>query len=193
MAKIALCVGHSRRGDRTGALNTHNVSEYAFNRHLARHTAAILRERGHDPLVIDDYQKLGYSAAMCWLADAVKDFGADVAVEFHFNSAGPFATGHEWLHWHSSVRGQALAQSFNKAFKAAFPKARARGVKPISEDDRGGGFLRRTHCPAVILEPFFGSNKEETDHYTRRSTKLAQAYAEALDAYFRVDNATPEN
>lgn len=188
MAKIALCVGHSRRGDRTGAINTSSVSEYAFNRHLARLTAAILRERGHDPLVVDDYTKQGYSAAMCWLADAVKDFGADVAVEFHFNSAGPFATGHEWLYWHTSVRGAVLAKCFDKCFRKAFPQAKARGAKPADDEDRGGGFLRRTHCPAVICEPFFGSNKEETDHYTKRSALVAQTYADALDRYF---NAKP--
>lgn len=185
MPNIAICIGHSRTGDKSGALNTDNVTEYAFNRNLGKLTAHILREQGHTVTVIDDYVKKGYGAAMCWVADECTRIAAQVAVELHFNSAGPFAEGHEWLHWYNSMRGQKLASCFNHAFKQSFKNSKARGVKSIDADERGGGFLRRTRCPAAILEPFFGSNKAETNYYSQRITQLAHVYAQALNDYFK--------
>lgn len=184
MATIALCVGHSRIGD-SGAVNTDGVSEHAFNSTLARLTAHILREQGHEVHVIREYPMKGYSAAMCWLGDYLRKISAQIAVELHFNCAGPLAEGHEWLHWHNSPKGQRLASCFNAAFKEAFPKSKARGIVAIKPEGRGAGFLLRTPCPAVILEPFFGSNKSETTFFTSRLTALAHAYAEALNDYLK--------
>lgn len=182
---IAICIGHSRIGD-SGAVNTNGVSEHQFNSEIGQLVAGILEAKGYSPFVIDDYPRSSYGSAMRWLADEIKRLKASLAVELHFNSATPFANGHEWLFWHRSMRGQKLASLFNDSFRAEFPEQRARGIKPIdSRVDRGGLFLFYTHCPASILEPYFGSNKQETDFYTANKERVAKAYAEAIIRYFQ--------
>jgi len=182
MSVIGICIGHSRSGD-NGAVNTDGVSEHTFNREIGYLTAELLREKGHTVHVIDDYDGSSYSSAVHWVSDRLTKLGATVAVELHFNSAGPQAEGHEWLHWYRSAKGQMLASCFNQAFKESFPNAKVRGIKPADKNDRGSLFLRITRCPAIILEPFFGSNEKETDFYTRNKTTLASVYARALTNY----------
>lgn len=182
MSVIGICIGHSRSGDK-GAVNTDGVSEHTFNSEVGHLTANLLRKEGYAVHVIDKYSGGSYSGAIRWIADYLKKVGATLAVELHFNSAGPYAEGHEWLHWHRSVKGQKLASSFNQAFKESFPEAKVRGVKPADKEDRGSLFLRLTRCPAIILEPFFGSNKKETEFYTQNKSVLASTYAKALTDY----------
>jgi N-acetylmuramoyl-L-alanine amidase len=182
MSTFALCVGHSRRGD-NGAVNTVGTSEHAFNTPLANRVAEILRDRKHTAHVISAYDADAYGPAMRWVGNEVGKLRADAAVEFHFNSAGPSAEGYEYLFWHSSKRAEKLAQCFTLAHKLAFPKARSRGAKPLDPTSRGGEFVRRTPCPAVLLEPFFGSNAAETGLYSGAREELAQAYADALCAW----------
>lgn len=182
MSVIGICIGHSRSGDK-GAVNTDGVSEHAFNSEVGHLTAELLRKEGHTVHVIAEYSGGSYSSAIHWASDRLTKLGATVAVELHFNSAGPHAEGHEWLHWHRSAKGQMLASCFNQTFKEFFPKARVRGIKPADKESRGSLFLRITRCPAIILEPFFGSNKKETELYTRNKPALASAYAKALTDY----------
>jgi len=182
MSVIGICIGHSRAGD-NGAVNTNGVSERTFNGEIGHLTADLLRKEGYTVHVVDKYNGGSYSSAVCWLSDHLAKLGVTVAVELHFNSAGPFAEGHEWLHWFRSTKGQKLASCFNQAFKETFPDAKPRGVKAADKEDRGSLFLRITRCPAIILEPFFGSNKKETELYAQNKQKLAAAYARALDSY----------
>lgn len=184
MSTIGICIGHSRSGD-NGAINTNNASEHAFNSEIGHLTASLLRKKGYRVHVVDEYKGGSYSSAICWLSDHLAKLGVNVAVELHFNSAGPFAEGHEWLHWYRSTKGQRLASCFNHAFKKSFPDAKVRGVKSADKEDRGSLFLRVTRCPAVILEPFFGSSKSETDFYTKNKSELASAYARALSDYLQ--------
>jgi N-acetylmuramoyl-L-alanine amidase len=108
----------------------------------------------------------------------VKDARASLAIELHFNSATPSANGHEWLYWHSSAKGKALAQAFNAQFSKDHPNIRARGIKGITAKDRGGAFLRVTHCPSLVVEPFFGSSESDCRQIIPES--VAKSYAKAL-------------
>lgn len=177
--KVAICIGHSRAGDK-GAINTESVSEWEFNNPLAERTAELLREAGYDVRVWNKYSGSGYSGAMIWIAKQVNEYLADLAVELHFNSAAPTANGHEFLYWHGSNRSASLASCFHQSFKKFFPQRKARGAKPVLDKRRGSAFLRRTNCPAVILEPYFGSNADETIYYSARREELARAYTDAV-------------
>lgn len=179
MSRFALCVGHSRRGDR-GAVNTKGVSEHAFNLPLAERVCELLEAAGHTCKIFSSYDADSYESAMRWVAKEVGAWRADAAVELHFNSASPSAEGYEYLFWRSSQRAEKLAQCFAVTHKKAFPQCKFRGLKPCDNLSRGAGFLRRTPCPAVILEPFFGSNARETELYGCSLEQLARVYADAL-------------
>lgn len=184
--KIAIAIGHSRDRDK-GAVSTGNVSEWNFNLPLGEDLRSLLTARCIPAEVIHYYKGGSYSAAMRNLAAEIKGKSFTHAVELHFNAAAsPQANGHEFLYWKSSANGRALATSLAGAFQESFPFSRPRangGVKPLGPADRGALFLRLTHCPAVILEPFFGSCPEEWDAFSTRKLAIAAAYAEGIAAF----------
>jgi N-acetylmuramoyl-L-alanine amidase len=185
---IAICIGHSRKvqGRREGgALAVDGTSEWGFNSKLGRRVVAILCDRhGVEAVLVDDYSGTGYPSAMRWLASTLRRRGVTLAVELHFNSAeNANARGHEWLFWHTSRAGMRLAVCLQAAMDAAFPSLLRRGVKGITGADRGGMFLRLTHCPAVICEPFFGSHAGDWQVATEGAERLADALASAITTY----------
>jgi N-acetylmuramoyl-L-alanine amidase len=186
-ATIAICVGHSRRvhGRREGgAVSCEPASsEWAFNDALGR----LVIERLHDAhgltaILVNDYQGESYGGAMRWLAGYLRGLGnIKLAVELHFNSADdPKANGHEWLHWHASPKGKLVAAILAMEMTLSRLGIRSRGVKAIDGGDRGGEFLRLTHCPAVICEPFFGSNAQDWETARAQVEALAATIARAL-------------
>lgn len=159
---IAVCVGHSRPGDE-GAVSTAGVSEHAWNSRIAGMLAFTLQGRGHDCMVVAAYEGASYGAAMKWLGQKLSVAGAEVAIELHFNASdNPAATGHEWLHWGGSNNGRILAKFLKARMELSYPRLASRGIKGLGPRDRGAEFVRYTPCPAVICEPFFGSNENDT-------------------------------
>jgi N-acetylmuramoyl-L-alanine amidase len=179
---IAICIGHSRKikGRYDGGAYSPwlDITERNFNLQVASHLSKHLAQNGIPSQVINDYAGSGYGSAMQDAADQIKAMHASVAIELHFNSAFSGASGHEWLYWCSSAKGKALAQAFSAQFGKDHPDIKARGAKAITAQDRGGAFLRCTHCPSVILEPFFGSSQSDCQQITPES--VAKSYAKAL-------------
>jgi len=176
---VAICVGHSRSGDR-GAVNVEGVTEWAFNQPLAKRVCELIEAAGHSTVLVDHYNGASYGTAMNWLARHLQELKVDAAIELHFNSAGPYANGYEFLHWFSSPKGLKLADELLRSHSKTFPNQKNRGLKQINAEDRGGVFLRKTHCPAVICEPFFGSNATENCLYFSKREELAKAYAKGV-------------
>ena len=96
------------------------------------------------------------------------------------DSAGATARGHEWLYWHSSTKGKAMAEAFSWEVSKFLHDLPARGAKPKNGGDRGAEFLKLTHCPAIIAEPGFGSNDRDWQILRDNTDKLATAYANAI-------------
>jgi len=181
VAAVALCVGHSRQGD-NGAVAVGGVTEFRFNSALAPRISQILSGKGIQGIVIDEYEGSTYGAAMTWLASELREFDVALAIELHFNAAHSDAMGYEYLHHAASAKGKRLAQCLHDAHKRNFPSSRSRGIKS-PPSGRGDAFLKRTHCPAVICEPFFGSNSSEWEFYRDRREELPRMYAEGLEAF----------
>ena len=171
---IAICVGHSRPGD-TGAVSAGGISERAYNNGLAKVLKAQLEDAGHECAVIDTYLGNDYTTAMRWLGRKLTTIKATAAIELHFSAGDADANGHEWLHWHDSQNGRLLARALERNMARMFPTAKKRGCVSRYPRDRGGEFLRATPCPAVICEPFFGTNEAEWHRYSPDRGKLAAA------------------
>jgi N-acetylmuramoyl-L-alanine amidase len=183
--KIAVCIGHSRSGD-DGAVSVTGIDEWHHNQPIGKKIVAALVEQGHEAVLVDEYIGKGYERAMGWLAGHLKGLGAQAAVELHFNSAdNPIAQGHEWLYWNGSPSGHALALSLEKTYAVSFPEARRRGVVPITFGGRGAAFLRGTPCPAVICEPFFGSNLDEWKNAVKNEAQMVAAIAKGIATWAR--------
>jgi N-acetylmuramoyl-L-alanine amidase len=176
--KAAICVGHSRSGD-DGAVSVGGVSEWKFNSRFAQVLAARITKLGHSAVVIDKYSGGNYYAAMTDAAKQVKAAKASVAIELHFNSSDSSkANGHEWLYWSSSEKSKKLALWFDAMFDEL--PLFSRGILPRFRSDRGAAFLRLTHCPAIICEPFFGSNAKDWKWANENFIAMVDAMAMAL-------------
>lgn len=179
---IGLAIGHSRRGD-SGAytVGSPSVSEKKFNTKLI----PLITPRLKVPYKIyDDYNASSYVGAMNYVSRKMREDNVDACIEFHFNAAGPTATGHEWLHWETSRGGKRLANKLKQAMDKAYPDLASRGVKPRSKGQRGALFLRKTPCYACIAEPFFGSNISDVTLIESDLDKLASVYAEGINEFY---------
>ena len=184
---VAICVGHSRliHGQpEGGAVSVGGISEWRYNSRLAPLIAAHLREHRCRAVIFERYEGDGYGAAQRWLAGQLKNMGVACAVELHFNASdSPDANGHEMLYWHSSKNGKRLATGLEEDFNLAIP-IKARGIKPKTSADRGAEFLSGTHCPAVIVESFFGSNLKDWSVAEAKRDAIARAIGEGILSYF---------
>jgi len=179
---IALCIGHSRKikGRHDGGAFSPFLqrNERDFNMEVAALVVRNLDRMGEDCRIISEYGGNGYGSAMLDASKQVQDIHATIAVELHFNSATPSANGHEWLYWKSSVTGRKLAQTFSDTFSDDFPDIKSRGLKALAPGDRGAEFVKLTHCPAILTEPFFGSNEGDCSQIT--ATRVAESYSKAI-------------
>lgn len=181
---IAICVGHSRRGDR-GATSANGTSEWAYNNKVADMLRWKLEASGVRAFVLNKYDADSYGAAMRWVAAEVEKRHATLAVELHFNASEGQAQGHEWLHWGASKDSRALAEALCKEFATRFPARKNRGAKAKTSGDRGAEFLRLTHCPSVICEPFFGDNPNEWDFASKHTDEIAESIAAGILSYIQ--------
>lgn len=181
---VAICVGHSRSGD-NGAVSTDGVSEWVYNNKVANHLKLSLQAQGISCFVLNKYEGGSYGSAMSWLVRELKSRKATVAIELHFNAATPKAHGYEYLHFSTSSKSKLLADELLKAHTSARKYQTSRGVKPKKKGARGSGFLSRTHCPAVIVEPFFGSNVAEWKNWKNSQKDLAAIYHKGIVNYIK--------
>ena len=147
--KILIDPGHS--GPREPGACAGDVSEAAVVQAIARLAAVRLRERGHtvrlsrDGDIDDD--------GLIWRAELANDWGADLFLSIHANSAAnPTAHGTEVWYYPGSRVGRRLAHRIQRAI-----------VRRLGTTDRGvksAAFtvLAATDCPAVLVETAFLSN-----------------------------------
>jgi N-acetylmuramoyl-L-alanine amidase len=182
MKNIALVIGHDPKEHgavgvaKSSTGETIQISEYAFNAQLS----GLIRERfallGYKLCDVRRHIAGGYSQLPAYINNLDPLF----AVELHFNSASiPTANGCEMLHHHNSFKGAIVAQIFQETFTSRL-SLRNRGIKPTSRGGRGYPFLAKTKCPAIIAEPFFGSNSTEMQYALDHISDLADAYVSSI-------------
>lgn len=152
------------------------VNEWTYNNQVAKNMQVLAAIYGHVVTVYNYYPTMSYVARI------TREEPHDVALELHFNSAGPKAHGTETLYWHRSRNGQKLAQFVNDGVVASF-KTRNRGAKKLIPGMRGVSFVRDTKPPAIICEPFFGSNVDDWRKFRDAQNQLAHAYLAGLQNY----------
>lgn len=187
---IGVCIGHSRLINgkpEGGAVSVTGVNEWTFNGPMAREVVKQLRALKCPAKLYDNYGDhgpRGYGKAMSQIAAQLKRDGCTRAIELHFNAANKVANGHEVLYWPRSKNGRSMADAINS--NLAIEGLRNRGIKPRGKGD-GAGFLRKTHCPANIIEPFFGDNPGDWEHaqqnWKRIAYRIAYGITEHLDGY----------
>lgn len=151
--KIAVVVGHNAKAQ--GAVRTTDgVTEFEWNSNLAE-----LIQDG-EPNGVRIFHRVpegGYSAEIARVYGQVNTWDADVSIELHFNGGPATARGCETLT--SGTSGSMLlAKEIHKQIVTDLP-VKDRGIKVLSKGSgRGWQSLWVGRAPAVLLEPYFGSN-----------------------------------
>ena len=175
MPKLAIVVGH--KADRQGAVGRAPVgsSEYVWNKDLAQMMVSHADGLADAEVSVFTRDKGGVVGAY----RQAKEWGADGAMELHFNSAGPSATGSETLYLTEPSR--AFAEAVHDATLAVLG-LRDRGVKTPNEASGGRGTQNLSQMglrPSILTEPFFGSNERDCQAAQKGKEELAQAQLEA--------------
>jgi len=154
--KIALVIGHQQNNQ--GAYGSEGIGEWEYNNSLIQD---ILPSLDYENVLITtrDPNISGYGNQMRDLHKRIDQWGADVSIEFHFNSfSNSSAQGHEVLY--CSEGGKKLAKLLNDELDKNLPTSN-RGIKRVSGNDRGAGFCCRGRSKALILEPYFAAHQNK--------------------------------
>ncbi|MGL4934615.1 MAG: N-acetylmuramoyl-L-alanine amidase [Cetobacterium sp.] len=173
MKKIALIVGHNEKskGSYSEYLKT---SEYDFFKKVLDK----LFDKYDEVFNLDDdfiknikehvslfrVPNTGYSKEMAEVVKELKDKKFDIALELHFNATSSHNQhGNTVLYWHKSEEGKRLSNLFQDimAEKTGIRKLDLIQIKSL--DQNGAYGIIKSNCPYILLEPFFGDNKNDTD------------------------------
>lgn len=176
--KIAIVIGHNSKAQ--GATRVlDGRTEFDWNGELAEMI------QSHDPDNIRVFRRErggGYSAEIDRVYAQVDEWGADASIELHFNgSVNPQANGGETLSSGSSG-SMALAKQVRERVSKALGNT-DRGVKKLGRKDRGGRSLWQGKAPAILIEPYFGSNAAECLTAQMNMDELAEAYYRGAMAF----------
>jgi len=175
LPKLAVIVGHSRKSPGAWGKPPVSMNEYFWNTDLA----AMMRS---DAVKVETFfrdeggVRGAYAAATAWHAGAI--------IELHFNAAGSSrATGTETIHI-DRPGCKELALAVQAEMVAALELVN-RGVKG-PWNGRGQSNLEAAgDIPAVIVEPFFGSNPSDCVRAVDRMAELAKALVAGAAAFLK--------
>jgi len=176
--KIALVVGHQE--NKQGAYGSKGIGEWQFNYELIHS----LKHSGKNDVEVfmRDKNIAGYTNQMLNLHEQIDKWGADISIEFHFNSfSNSAAQGHEVLYCLNSDKGGEVATALNNSLDKYLSTSN-RGVKYVTMSNNGGGFCCRGKSAAIIIEPFFGSHQHRFIDGGDLREPLKQAIIEFLDS-----------
>lgn len=157
--KLAIVVGHNVKSQ--GARRTDNgVTEFVYNSELAAKIEKLAQaETGIDVKVFFRVAVGGYTAEISRVYGEVDAWGADASIELHFNASGdPKASGTETI-----TSGSKLSTILASEVQMSMVEElglRDRGILIRNGRTKGRGYqsLVSGKCPAVLIEPFFGSS-----------------------------------
>lgn len=175
--KVAIVVGHTSGSK--GAQSPYLPAEYDYNLEVANELKKLYT--GYDIYTHRTYS-VGYYNMWKETAAKLNAKDYDLVIELHYNAASPKAHGTETLHYFNSKKGKAYAEIFSDVISKDFgtTKRGINGGKPlVNSNDRGYYAVYLPKAPALIVEPFFGSNEEESKMF-RDTTKYAQSLHKAI-------------
>lgn len=158
--KLAVIVGHNDFAEGAFAANPLANSEFDYNNVVANKMAQASPEYNFDVKVINRLRSTSARREIKAAYRKADNWGAEVIVELHFNAAADgSANGTETL-----VRDRSDARVVAKAVQTEMVETlqlHNRGIKVRGPSDRGGISLHASEAVSVLVEPFFGSNRDD--------------------------------
>lgn len=158
--------------------------EYLWNRQVADQVCEMLRDRGVDAQMVVTETNDVSLRTRAMRVNRVCDTDDAILLSIHSNAAGDGSAWKSAQGWscyttRGETRSDELAECLYDAFEKAFPDRRIR--KDMSDGDRDWEenfyIIRKTRCPAVLLENFFYDNFVECSWLLEEVTKTRIAHA----------------
>lgn len=155
--KVLIVVGHTNGADKGAHSETLKSTEFAYNKKVAE----LINNAD-----IYVHKQQNYANRIKDLNAFLKGKNYKLVIELHFNSfSSSSANGYEILCYAGSNKGEYYAKELVKMLEAEYPAHKKRGANGIlfikKRSERGGSFLMGINQPAILVEPFFGSNEKE--------------------------------
>ncbi len=193
--KIALMPGHARESEGAVACAGYfeGLGEHAVAEFYLPTLGACLVDMGYE--VVQTEREDAGGTTPLYSAKAANNAGADLALEWHFNSAGSGVGGCEVLYWGGSVQGKEFATLLS-ARLAKILGVKNRGAKAVCDvADRGYYAFARSRMPFFMVEPCFaGSNADEARAFGEAilhgawAEKVARAIHEIMEEVYKKGN-----
>ena len=181
--KVALIIGHNKRSK--GAYSTIVGSEYDYWKRIAE------KIKGEIPEFVDIYERKPNKAYVPEMNEVLKELNKNdykFCMELHFNAASEQANGCECLVYYGNNKAKELATDFMARLQNKFgskirtkentlketkvvngkevtteKKEVTRGLILIQDSKiRGGYGICKSKDTYILVEPFFGSNNDES-------------------------------
>lgn len=165
--KVALLVGHNERGNQGAWTKGPEIreSEFVFYNKIADK----MIELGLENVEFEKFNRTyggGYTAEINRVYKAIDVFDPTLVIDMHFNGGGGDYS--MVMYHHASKVSRRCADAMSVPFAQKF-KARnynltegKDSVTELSSGENGYYSMARAKCPSVLLEPFFGDNKEHS-------------------------------
>src|SRR5690554_6981960 len=155
--KVAFIIGHNEKDK--GSYSKHlNTTEWDLYNSMKNDLECIGHVYTHDSSINS------YTQRCIDISNRIGD-KYDLVIALHFNSFNTIANGCEAFYWHSNKDGFNYASKFVKGY-CVLTGSRPRGAKEYkSNTERGAGEVYYPKNTAILLEPFFGDNKEDCERF----------------------------
>jgi len=184
---LALVVGHERA--KAGAFGIYPISspEYVYNTDLAELISRFGKSRGHE-VSIFFRDGVGIQGAY----QQVNEWEPDAVIELHFNAFNGEVRGTETLYADTDDQKGVLEKEFaefvQKFICGVFGRSAKedRGIKnrALSRGERGFMSVNQVFgFPSILIEPFFGDNKNDAKMAVERKQELAEAIIYAFEEW----------
>lgn len=193
--KILLDAGHGI--DTPGKRSPDGLfREYLWNREVAELAYNLLAEAGFDvDYVVTETNDIPLKTRARRVNEVCSSLGSHnvLLLSIHANAAG---NGSEWKSakgWSAytskgNTRADIAARCLYDAFEQEFTDRKIRKDFSDGDPDWEAGFyiLKKTSCPAVLLENFFYDNREECQWLMMEETKrrIAEAILHGVEYYY---------
>ena len=164
--KTVIVIGHipSAQGATSNHLETNQVTEFSYFKDFAE---TYLNDVC-DIFVHEDIK--GYDTRQKVMAERTKDY--DLVLELHYNSFNTKAKGVEALYYYKNQKTKLIAQKFGQLVheKMDIAVRGNNGAVGLSSGN-GYGFVYHMKGWALVLEPFFGDNKQDCEKFDKEKFK----------------------
>lgn len=161
--KVAFIIGHNEK--EKGFYSPHlKISEWDFYTDMVNDLECLGHVYRHNPNI------KSYTQRCIEISERIgRDY--DLIISLHFNSFNKVVNGCEAFYWYSNTDGFTYAKKFVDSY-CKLTGSRPRGAKAYNFNSkgklpRGAGEVYYTKSTTILLEPFFGDNKEDCERFDK--------------------------